>query len=633
MTGEPATRHPLAARAAQRSDARAAHRVVATAGHVDHGKSSLIDRLTGIDPDRWAEEKRRGLTIDLGYAWCELPSGREIGFVDVPGHERFIRNMLAGVGPVPLVVFVVAADEGWKPQSEEHLEILDVLGVKRGVVALTKRDLVDDETLAIAEQEVRERLQKTGLAEAPVVHVSSATGEGFDQLREALDTMIAATPGPIIGPPRLFVDRVFTIKGAGTVTTGTLTGGCLATGEEIAIEPGDRRARIRSLQTHRESEERACPVARVALNLGGVERGDLERGDVVTTPGRWAPTSTFDAELRAVRGLSKALTSRGAFKVYAGAAEADARVRFLDEKRLEPRSRAFARFRTSRPLVLAVGDRFVLREAGRRETVAGGLVLDVAPGKASAAPGRLAARSGATPDELPALLVRERGALEAREVPQLVGIEAHDPATLMGEWVIDPSVRLATQRAVSDALAEFHEREPLAPGSAIGDVRSVVAGALRASGAPTDRGLIEAAIDSMVSSGAVERTATTVRLSGHRVALDEADPNVQRLLAAISGANEATPATTTELERAGLSRDVIDAAASAGLVIKVSKELVFTPGFVARAEALVRARPEGLTVSAFRESLGTSRKFALPLLEHFDRTGISRRDGDLRFPR
>lgn len=613
-------------------DVGAAHRVVATAGHVDHGKSSLIVRLTGIDPDRWAEEKRRGLTIDLGYAWCELPSGREVGFVDVPGHERFIRNMLAGVGPAPLVLFVVAADEGWKPQSEEHLEILDVLGVSHGVVALTKLDLVDDETLSIAEQEVLERLEGTTLAGAAVVAVSSATGEGIDRLRAALDAMLEQAPAPGPSPARLFVDRVFTIKGAGTVATGTLTGACLAVGDEIAIEPGDRRARVRSLQTHGQGEDRACPVARVAANLVGPERDDLERGDVITRPGAWLPSSTFDVELRAVRGLAKALTARGAFKVYAGAAEADARVRFLEGNRLEPGSSAFARLRTSHPLVLAVGDRVVLREAGRRETVAGGIVLDLAPGKATGAPERLAARAAASPDELPALLVAERGAVAVDDVPRLVGGEAHS-SIVIGTWAVDPAVREAWRHAVTQMLGGFHEREPLAAGAPIGDVRAVVRDALRRAKAPTDPALVETGIDDTVASGLVVRSATTLRLAGHRVALDADDVDVQRLLAAIGGDAEATPPTIAELERSGVRRDVIEAAVTAGLATRVSKELVFTPEFVARAEDIVRRSTEGITVSAFREALHTSRKFALPLLEFFDRTGVSRRGGDLRFPR
>src|SRR6266487_6840116 len=260
-------------------------RVVATAGHVDHGKSSLIIQLTGIDPDRFEEEKRRGLTIDLGYAWCTLPSGREIGFVDVPGHERFVRNMLAGVGPVRLVMFVVAADEGWKPQSEEHLEIVDVLGAAGGVVALTKADLVDDETLDIAELEVRERLSGTSLEGAPVVACSAVTGLGLDRLAEALDAMVAAAPPPVRdGRVRQFLDRVFSIRGAGTVVTGTLTGGPRRVGQEVEVYPTGRRARVRGLQTHKRTLDLARPVSRVATNLVGIEREELERGDVIGVP-------------------------------------------------------------------------------------------------------------------------------------------------------------------------------------------------------------------------------------------------------------------------------------------------------------------------------------------------------------
>ncbi len=610
----------------------AAHRVVATAGHVDHGKSSLIMRLTGIDPDRWAEEKRRGLTIDLGYAWCALPSGREVGFVDVPGHERFIRNMLAGVGPAPLVLFVVAADEGWKPQSEEHLEILDVLGVSHGVVALTKVDLVDDETLAIAEEEVLERLQGTTLAAAPVVPVSAVTGEGLDPLRTALDAVLERAPAPRSAPARLFVDRVFTIKGAGTVATGTLTGGCLSVGDEIAVEPGDRRARVRSLQTHRQSEDHACPVARVAANLVGTERDDLERGDVITHPAAWLPTSTFDVELRAVRGLTKALSARGAFKVYAGAAEADARVRFLDGNRLEPGDSVFARLRTSHPLVLAVGDHLVLREAGRRETVAGGLVLDVAPGKAAKAPARLTARTAASPDELPALLVTERGALVFDDVPRLVG-HAADPATAIGAWAVDPSVREAWERAVTEMLAGVHEREPLAVGAPVGDVRSD-----RPRRAPLGRSASRRGTGrggdrrhgDVGRRGAIGDHGAPGRASGHA--------RCRRCRGAAHARRDRRRRRghTSDDRRAGADRRATRrgrGGRGGRARVRVSKELVFTPDLVARAESIVRRSTEGITVSAFREALHTSRKFALPLLEYFDRTGISRRDGDLRFPR
>jgi len=395
MSEEPARQEPAA---------EAALHVVATAGHVDHGKSSLIVRLTGIDPDRWAEEKRRGLTIDLGFAWCTLPSGREIGFVDVPGHERFVRNMLAGVGPVRLVLFVVAADEGWKPQSEEHLAIVDVLGADGGVVALTKCDLVDDVAIDLATEEVRERLRGTVLEDAPVVPCSSETGEGIDRLVAALDAMVAAAPHPSEDErPRLFVDRIFTVTGAGTIVTGTLTGGRLSVGTEVELYPVGARARVRGLQTHKRSIGMARPVSRVAVNLVGVDRERLERGDVLGLPNEWRPTRAFESRLRPVRGLGHPLTARGAYKLYAGSAERSARVRLYGTEEVTGPEGSFARIRVSDPLVLDVHDRFVLREAGRGETVAGGVVLDTDPpdrlGRAAARrlPGRVGAGGPAPP--------------------------------------------------------------------------------------------------------------------------------------------------------------------------------------------------------------------------------------------
>ena len=316
--------------------------VVATAGHVDHGKSALILRLTGMDPDRLAEEKRRGLTIDLGFAWTALPSGQEIGFVDVPGHERFVRNMLAGVGPVRLVLFVVAADEGWKPQSEEHLQIVDVLGAHGAVVALTKRDLVDEPAIQARTLEVRGRLEDTRLAGSAIVACSASTGEGMEQLIGALDHMVGNAPRPdSTGRPRLFVDRVFTIKGAGTVVTGTLTGGPIAVGQEAEVLPPGHRARIRGLQTHKRSLEVAQPVSRVAVNLTGLPTSELERGDVLGLPGQWRGTSVFEAWVRPVRGLDHPLTHRGAYKLYAGSAERDARIRFHGASELRTGERAF----------------------------------------------------------------------------------------------------------------------------------------------------------------------------------------------------------------------------------------------------------------------------------------------------
>ncbi|HEX9123090.1 MAG TPA: selenocysteine-specific translation elongation factor [Actinomycetota bacterium] len=612
--------------------------VVATAGHVDHGKSSLIVRLTGIDPDRWAEEKRRGLTIDLGFAWFTLPSGRELGFVDVPGHERFVRNMLAGVGAVRLVLFVVAADEGWKPQSEEHLAIVDVLGGDAGVVALTKRDLVDVATLAARTDEVRARLAGTALDGAPIVACSSHTGEGVDELVAALDAMVAdAPPAPDAGRPRGFVDRVFTIKGAGTVVTGTLIGGRLAVGQEVELYPTGVRARIRSLQTHKRSIREARPVSRVAANLVGAERERLERGDVIGLPGQWRPTALIEARIRPVRGLTHPIAERGAYKLYAGSAERDVRLHPYGGAEIGPGSDGgFARLRLSAPVILDVFDRFVLRETGRRETVAGGVVLDVDPPvrPGSSPEGRLAAREGATPADLPALLVGERGAIRAADLVVLTGMapsSIHTARTAADWWVSEPVAR-AVEADVRSLLEGFHARNPLVPGLELGEVREAVVLALRRASAPTPPALVDALLTDLEARRIVAREGKLVRLFEHRVSLSEHRDEVERLVAAVAEA-EPTPPTIAELVAAGFSREVIEAAARAGALVRVSPQLVVTPAFVRRAEVAVEEAPDGITVSGFRERLGTSRKYAVPLLEHLDQRGIAVRRGDLRFPR
>ena len=606
-------------------------RVVATAGHVDHGKSSLIVRLTGMDPDRWAEEKRRGLTIDLGYAWTTLPSGREIGFVDVPGHERFIGNMLAGVGPVRLVMFVVAADEGWKPQSEEHLQILDVLGTTNGVVALTKADLVDGQRLSAIAEEVRARLAGTGLADAPIVAVSARTSEGIDGLATALDTMLEEASPPEPTRPRLFVDRVFTIAGAGTVVTGTLTGECLSVGDEAELYPSGLRARIRGLQTHERTEESACPVSRVAANLVGAERRDVARGDVLARPGTWRPTELIEVVLRPVRGLAHPITARGAFKLYAGAADVDAKLRFLDASELTSGDQGFVRIRLSAPMVIDVFDRFVLREAGRRQTVAGGTVLDVAPpARAGNARERLSARAAADREALPALLAAERGAVKAGEAATLTGASV-DEGT--GEWLLGPGVAEAVSRSLTTVLEAHHRDHPLDEGADLVTARAAIGDGLRSTGAPRSSELIEVMLDAFAAEGVVVRTSTSVRLPTHRVALEERNPEVEGLLAALA-ASPTTPPTVKDLVEAGHGRDVVDAASRSGVVVRVSPEFVFLPEVIDRATGVVQgAGDAGITVSAFREAMGTSRKYAVPLLGWLDRTGVTRREGDLRYPR
>jgi len=608
--------------------------VVATAGHVDHGKSALILRLTGIDPDRLAEEKRRGLTIDLGFAWTTLPSGQEIGFVDVPGHERFIRNMLAGVGPVRLVLFVVAADEGWKPQSEEHLQIVDVLGVGGAVVALTKRDLVDDEGLARRIDEVRAKLEGTRLEEAPIVPCSASKNEGIDELRFALDEMVARAPQSARdGRPRQFIDRVFTIRGAGTVVTGTLTGGPLVVGQEAEVLPSGHRARIRGLQTHRQSLEVAQPVSRVAVNLAGTAKADLERGDVLSLPGQWRSSSIFEGWIRPVRGLDHPLTSRGAYKFYAGSAERGARLHFYGLSELRTGGKAYARVTLSRPVVLDFKDSFVLREAGRRETVAGGQVLDTEPPSRSVSDpiARLQAREEADRGKLAWRLVADRGTVKVSDVLLLSGARAEEAvrrgAIRLDGWLMSPDLLEEIGAQLVEHLAAYHRAHPLRPGLEVGDARTMLAErSIRFS----DPALADSLLAHLAGAGNLIREGTTLRLPTHRASTAGRE-DADRLVAAVE-ATETTPPSVKELIAQGFAPDLIKAVCADGRLVKISADVVVSPGLLARAEEIVRERGQapGITVSEFRESLHTSRKYALPILEYFDNQGLTRRQGDYR---
>ncbi|HEX8100257.1 MAG TPA: selenocysteine-specific translation elongation factor [Actinomycetota bacterium] len=607
--------------------------VVATAGHVDHGKSALILRLTGMDPDRLAEEKRRGLTIDLGFAWTTLESGHEVGFVDVPGHERFVRNMLAGVGPVRLVLFVVAADEGWKPQSEEHLQILDVLGVDGAVVALTKVDQVDSETRNNRTAEVTAKLEGTALAGAPIVGCSAVTGEGMADVRAALDATIgSATPAEALGRARQFIDRVFTVKGSGTVVTGTLTGGALHAGDEAEVLPSGHRARIRGLQTHKRPLTIARPVSRVAVNLAGTPKENLERGDVLTVPGQWRATSVIEGSMRTVRGLGHALSARGAFKLYAGSAERDARIRLYGPRELRAGEEAFVRVTLSRPLVLDFKDSFVLREAGRQETVAGGVVLDTEPPLRSTGDpiARLQARQDADRAGLAWRVVVDRGALRASEMKFLAGVGPGDAesrgAARVGAWLMTPELLELASETVIGAVSDLHERHPLQRGMEVPQVHSLLTGVSRAF---ADPGLSEALLEHLVGAGGVQREENIVRLPDHG-ALTAGREDADRLVSRIEAA-EPMPPSVKELASEGFDRELIQAACTDGRLVRVSPDVVVTPHFLARAEEVVRERSaDGVTVSAFREALGTTRKYALPILEYFDERRITRRKGDVR---
>ena len=562
-------------------------RVVATAGHVDHGKSSLVLALTGTDPDRFAEEKRRGLTIDLGFAHATLPSGEAISFIDVPGHVRFLRNMLAGVGGIDACLFVVAATEGWKPQSEEHLRILELLGVSHGVIALTKVDLVDDEWRDIATLELLDHVAGTFLADAPIIDVAAPTGRGLGELVEALDALVAKTPSAVDrGRPRLWVDRVFAAKGSGTVVTGTLTGGTMAIDDHVSVGPRHRSVRVRSIQTLGETVASIGPGHRVALNLTGVEHADVERGDAVVSGERWLPTARLDATLHVLGRLDHEVSRRGAYAAYIGSGEFPVKVRVLGGDALQPGESGLVRLHLPTALPLLPGDRYILRESGRGETVGGGEVLDIHP---------VLPASKARPDRDVDRVVRERGWISAVELERLTGIE-RDPT--IGSWVVMPEQVEQMTRAVHTRVVDAG---PLGLDIAALDDR--------------ERAVLARLDDVLVDSGRVRRADVHDPLTDH--------PFAAALLAAPFTPPDAVGVDRGELrqliqrgmvvERDGVyfHADAIDAAArvAAGLLVE---------------------SPNGFTVAQFRDATGSSRKHALPLVAELDSRGVTRRRDDLR---
>jgi selenocysteine-specific elongation factor len=618
--------------------------VVGTAGHVDHGKSALIQALTGTDPDRLAEEKARGLTIDLGFAWTTLPSGREVGFVDVPGHERFVHNMLAGVGGVDCALFVVDASEGWRPQSAEHLAILDLLGIPAGVVALTKVDLVDAATLDRVAAEVGDRLKGTTLAGAALVPTAAPSGRGVEALAAALDAALDRLPDPPDrGRPRLPVDRVFTMRGSGTVVTGTLSGGSLRADGEVELLPSGRRARVRGLQSHGRPLAEATPARRLAVNLAGVATDQVVRGDVLVLPGRWAATGTADCRLRCLAGAPAPLRGRGAYLVYAGAAETAARLQPLDATEVHPGTDALVRLHLERPLVLDAFEPVVLRDAGRDETVGGGLVLDPFPptvvrGTAARVlrTEELEAREAAGRAGLLERVLAERGVVPLADLPRLAAIAPERlPAALAGSAAAATGRTLAWDRAawdgaaaaVLEAVERQHRTDPSAPGLPVQAARA----AARAPGWPAAAGT--EVVEALVARGRLLADGPTLRLPGHGVRLDPAQRALRaRVEAALDEAGVGL------LGEAALAQLGADRRATA-LLVRLGVLVPIAPGgYLGRpaleeAVATLRRRfPGGRPFAATeaKEALGTTRRTVIPLLEHLDRTGVTVRQGDLR---
>jgi selenocysteine-specific elongation factor len=598
-----------------------------TAGHIDHGKTVLVEALTGTNADRLPEEQERGISIELGFASLELPSGRRLSVVDVPGHERFVRSMVAGATGIDIFMLVVAADDGVMPQTREHLRVIETLAVPAGVVAVTKTDVAGEEAAALAVEEVEELLADGPYRSAPIVPVSAPTRRGLDRLLDALDDVARSLPGRSAagGPPRLHVDRCFTLKGVGTVVTGTLWSGSLAAGDEVTIQPQGRRARIRAVEVHGCARDHADAGQRVALNLAAVERSEVERGDVVTGgDARPRPTYLMDAALTLAAGTPP--LRRGArVHVHHGTRETPARIAPVEGDELEPGRRAYAQLRLERPIVALEGDRFVLRSVAPPDTIGGGVVLDPHPRK-----------HGAGTAHVERLSLLEHGDPLARLEAVLAGARSG-----VGEGEADTALlqqleSLGRARRVGHAAPLYfappqleRSRASLLEALERTGTRPISRGALGHAAGISDSAA-GALLDALVSEG-----AAVARGPGYAFAGAERDPRLEGLVEVIreDGLEPRSPEAAGEA--LGLpptqALELLEQAALERALVRVHPGVYYHPGALAEAERVVveLCRREGaVTIAGLRDRLGTSRKYAQALLEHLDAARVTRRQGD-----
>lgn len=626
--------------------------IVGTAGHIDHGKTALVKALTGIDADRLAEEKRRGITIDLGFAHTELtgPDGEtlRLGFVDVPGHERFVRNMLAGVGGIDLVLLVIAADESIKPQTREHFDILQLLGVQRGITVLTKSDAVDAETLDVVRMEAEEFLRGSFLEGQPIVAVSSLTGAGLEELKRAMIAAAAEVqPRDSQALARLPIDRVFTMKGFGTVVTGTLIAGTIRVEDDVEVFPSGRRVRVRGVQVHGKKAEAAVAGQRTALNLAGASTEDLARGMTLAPPATFETTRLADVQLRLLASAPRPLKNRARVHFHSSTMECVAGVAFrMGHAQLAPGGEAFARLRLPDAVLLLPGDRFIIRQFSPVITIGGGVVLDAAPipkFKQAAADGLLKATAAGDAKALLAARIARRwyrGLTLAQAVSETGWrrevIERH-LATLLaeglvlrfGDLLLDAAVMSALSMLLPQTISSFHHANPLVPGMGKEALREKYT---------LSPEVFAAALESLARQKKLEVTGDLVRLPGHGVVMkdDEAESK-KKIEEAFATAGLTVPALPEVL--AGLKVDkaraqkIVTLLLREKLLVKVSDELVFHRGALdhLRAEiAAFKKKSAKIDVAKFKELTGVSRKYAIPLLEYLDRERVTRRVGDAR---
>ncbi len=580
--------------------------LIGTAGHVDHGKSTLIQALTGRDPDRWDEEKRRGLTIDLGFAWADLGGGKEVSFVDVPGHEKYLKNMLAGIEAIDVALFVVAADEGWMPQSEEHLAVLDLLEVRRGVVALTKIDLVDSDMVELASLEIHEKLAGTTLEHGRVVPVSATTGSNIDELRNELRHLADSAGQPGQRLPRLWIDRSFSVPGTGTVVTGTLLEGPISLTDTLEVYPTGDYGRVRSLQTHERETQTAQPGTRVAVGLSGLAREKVRRGQMLGTHGAWRTTKRFSASLKPAR-YAPELTEKGAYVLHVGSGGHPVRILKLEAR--------FAVMTTEEPLPLRSGDRFILRDSGRRLVVGGGRILDPAPRSVQQAIMEAPSMDpDADPDERASRLLRLRGHDRIDSLSKDSGGGMPIDAVVIGETAmtsaaVEHLIEIAEQRTT-----EEHRRHPLRSGLPIATLA-------------TSLDLSKDVAEEVVKrSDALRLDGPDVSMISHQVVLDAESAQLWESARARLGSGLDVP-TTSEL---GLPEELLHLLLRQKEMVRVSEHLVYLPEQIGMITDRVKGLKSPFGVGDVKDALGLSRKYIVPILEWLDANGVTVRRGENR---
>ena len=623
--------------------------ILGTAGHVDHGKSTLIAALTGTHPDRLKEEKAREMTIELGFASMKLPNSEEVGIIDVPGHRDFIGNMLAGIGGIDAVLLVVAADEGVSAQTREHLAIVDLLDIKRGVIVLTKTDLVQDpDWLELVSMDIRELVQPTSLATAPIVSVSARTGFGIPELLDQIEITLNGIPSrKDLGKPRLPVDRVFTLTGFGTVVTGTLLDGSLKIGDEVVCLPRGKTGRIRGLQNHHHKLQKIDPGFRAAVNIVNLSLQDIERGDVIAHPGDYKPTNLLDAHFRLLKDSPFHLKHNLEVKLFLGSSETTARIRLLGSQGLKPGESAFIQLRTDHPVVASKGDRFILRLPSPSETLGGGMVLDPEPGRVykrfdTENLDRLDSMFSGNDNELINQILTtlkvtnltalaQKSALPMEEVSQIVStmlergevIGLGNSRDIRKITLISPAYWQTLYQDSLEILTDFHQSNPYKAGMPREELRTEL---------NLSQVLFDQVLDKMAEDLSLIQKGSLVWATPHHVVLTPADQVKVAPILAEFLANQFSPPDINQLQ-AQIGTNLLEGLLSSQILVAVSDQVVFTPeALLAMREWVqdtIRANGE-LSLAQFRDQFSTSRKYAAAVLEYFDSIGFTYRKGDVR---